>query len=172
MNEGNMKIFPIEAPWPGRLAIVPRPRGGDWLEDDVRAWRDAGFDAVVSLLTPEEMSSFDLEGEADACRAAGLEFWRFTIEDLSVPSSTPAAMKFFGKLEKVLLEGKRVGIHCRQGIGRSSIIAAGLLIISGIDPKIALDRVSAARGMPVPETSEQRNWVTGLARELTSALKP
>jgi hypothetical protein len=31
-------IYWINTPWPGRLAIVPRPRGGDWLEEEVGAW--------------------------------------------------------------------------------------------------------------------------------------
>src|SRR5437870_3377638 len=46
----------IEAPWQGRLAISPRPRGGDWLEDEVREWRLAGVEAVVSLLTSDEIT--------------------------------------------------------------------------------------------------------------------
>ena len=44
----------VDGPWPGRLAIVPRPRGGDWLEDEVRAWREAGVDIVVSALEADE----------------------------------------------------------------------------------------------------------------------
>ena len=49
-----MLIYQIQGPWRGRLAIVPRPRGGEWLDDDVRALKEQGFDLVVSLLTPDE----------------------------------------------------------------------------------------------------------------------
>ena len=52
--------FHIDGPWQGRLAIVPRPRGGDWLENEVSAWRRSGHDVVVSLLTPEETADLDV----------------------------------------------------------------------------------------------------------------
>ena len=46
--------YPIAGSWPGRLVILARPRGGDWLEDEVRNWAELGLDAVVSLLTADE----------------------------------------------------------------------------------------------------------------------
>ena len=39
-------LFPVAGPWPGSLAVMPRPRGGDWLEDEVRAWRTAGVEGT------------------------------------------------------------------------------------------------------------------------------
>ena len=35
-----------------RLAIVERPRGDGWLEDDIRSLYEAGIEVVVSALTP------------------------------------------------------------------------------------------------------------------------
>lgn len=32
----------------GRLSIMARPRGGDWLADEMQSLRDAGVDALVS----------------------------------------------------------------------------------------------------------------------------
>jgi hypothetical protein len=29
------QLYWIEGPWAGHFAIVPRPRGGDWLEDEI-----------------------------------------------------------------------------------------------------------------------------------------
>ena len=54
----------IDGPWPGHLGILPRPRGGDWLDEEMRSWKDAGADVVVSLLMPGESIEFDLEQEA------------------------------------------------------------------------------------------------------------
>src|SRR5205823_4176739 len=54
----------VQGPWLGRLAILPRPRGGDWLEDEVRSWKNAKIDAVVSLLTPGENAELSLGNEA------------------------------------------------------------------------------------------------------------
>jgi len=57
------ELYWIEGPWPGRLAISARPRGGDWLEDEVKSWRRAGLDIIVSLLTPDEEEALDLQRE-------------------------------------------------------------------------------------------------------------
>ena len=46
-------------------------------------------------------------------------------------------------------------VHCRQGIGRSGLVAACLLVRKGISPGAAVEMVSAARGVSVPETTEQ-----------------
>ena len=58
------KVFWLAGPWKGRLGIVPRPRGAEWLDDETRAWREAGIDIVVSLLEPEEEAEIALAGES------------------------------------------------------------------------------------------------------------
>jgi protein-tyrosine phosphatase len=159
------ELYVIPGPWPGRLAILPRPRGGDWLEDHIDAWRRAGVDVVVSLLTPDEVTDLGLADEADLFRKKGMDFVSFPIPDRGVPSSTAAAADLMTKLDAALADGKTVAVHCRQGIGRSAVIATCLLTRAGLDPETAFRRIGAARGLPVPETDEQRAWVEGFARE-------
>ncbi len=149
----------IEGPWPGRLAISARPRGGDWLTDEIEGWRDAGVDVIVSLLTPNEVEQLDLQDEANLSARNSIIFLNLPIEDRTVPSSGAEVVRLVERLENALSEGKNVVIHCRQGIGRAGLIAACLLIDRGALVLDALQRVSAARGVPVPETSEQREWV-------------
>ena len=50
-----------------------------------------------------------------------------------------------------------------DGIGRSGLLAASLLVSSGIEPEEAIRRVSVARGVSVPETVEQKKWVKDFA---------
>ena len=159
----------IEVPWQGRLAILPRPRGGDWLEDEIRDWRSAGVGVIVSLLTSDEITDLDLVQEARLCRENGIQYLSFPITDRSVPTSGGATLEFAKTLEGFLAAGKTVAVHCRQGIGRSALIAACVLILAGITPEVVFQRLSAARGCPVPETAEQRQWVIEFARELTPA---
>jgi len=159
----------IEGPWRGRLAILPRPRGGDWLEDEVRSWRVAGVDVVVSLLTSEETDDLDLTQEVRLCHANDIEFLSFPIVDRGVPASQRATLDFVKKLELLVAGGSSTAIHCRQGIGRSALIAACLLVLAGIHPETAFQRVSSARGCSVPETADQRQWVIEFARELAPA---
>lgn len=155
--------YRIAGPWPGRLAIVPRPRGGDWLEEEVRSWREAGLDVMVSLLTHDEDTELELHQEALLCRARGIQFHAYPIPDRGVPASRKATTDLVQKLEKVLEADQSVAVHCRQGIGRSSLIAALLLISAGIDPEAALAQISQARGCAVPDTIEQSNWIKSFA---------
>lgn len=101
-------LYWIEGPWPGRLALLTRPRGGEWLADDVRVWRRTGLDVIVSFLTTGENAELDLS---------------------------------------------------REGIGRSALLAASLLVHSGVGAEKAFERIEKARGCPVPDTAEQRHWV-------------
>jgi protein-tyrosine phosphatase len=160
------ELYWIEGPWPGRLAIMPRPRGGDWLEDEIQSWRRAGVDAVLSLLTSDEVTDLDLSAEERLCRENGIRFISFPIPDRSVPSSREAILGVLTQLVEELSEGKNVAVHCRQGIGRAALIAIGLLVLSGIDLGSAIGRVGAARGCSVPETPEQRRWIMEFARSL------
>ena len=104
-----------------RLAIVPRPRGGEWLEDDLHAVRRAGVDVIVSMLTLEEAAELGLAREADACAIAGLAFKRFAIPDRQVPSSDAPLTVFLAEIRGELHKGNSIAVHCRASIGRSSL---------------------------------------------------
>ena len=158
-------VYWIDGPWPGKLAILARPRGEDWLEDEVAGWKDAGVDVVVSLLTRAEDYEMGLIAERELVERHGLSFISFPIPDYSVPTSTNEVRQLVSKLGQSLTQGKSVGIHCRQGIGRSSLIAACVLVELGESPNSAFQNITSARGRPVPDTIEQRNWVTAFATE-------
>jgi protein-tyrosine phosphatase len=142
-----------------RLAIVPRPRGGDWLADELRVFRHAGIDVVVSLLTETEARELGLEHEQAACEAVGISFIGFPITDRGVPASQQSFNGLIERLEKDLLVGKSVGIHCRQSIGRSSLLTAALLCSFGSSADAAFAQIAQCRGCTVPDTEEQREWV-------------
>ena len=55
------ELYWVDGPWPGKLALAARPRGGDWLEEEMAGWRRAGVDTVLSLLTPEEEQDLELK---------------------------------------------------------------------------------------------------------------
>ncbi len=166
------EVYWIEGPWPGRLAIMPRPRGGEWLEDEIAAWKTMGIDMAVSLLTDEEIRELDLTTEPRLCRSQGIAYLTFPLADRGVPPSHRKTLEFAQSLERVLLGGKNVALHCRAGIGRSAIIAACLLVLSGMDPESALRRIGTARGCCVPDTEEQREWVTRFATTLHKGRVP
>ena len=65
------KLYWIEEAWPGRIALSARPRGGDWLVEEVSHWKRSGIGTVVSLLEPQEETDLDLGDEAAEVRREG-----------------------------------------------------------------------------------------------------
>lgn len=158
-------MYWIPTPFAGRLAIAPRPRGGDWLEDEVRAWKRSGVDVAVSLLTAEEAAELELGAEADACRAVGIRFDMLPIPDRGLPPNRSSFAGLAAKLADDIGSGRAVLIHCRQGIGRAGMLAVATLVAGGTAVDDAVRRVSTARGRPVPETPEQMRWLTRFAAD-------
>jgi protein tyrosine/serine phosphatase len=153
------RIYWIDAPKAGRLAIMPRPRGGEWLEDEIAGWRDAGIDTIVGLLEQEEIAELELDQEAGLCGAKGMEFVSFPIPDRGVPVSLRDTSALVRLLSVRLAAGNAVAVHCRAGIGRSALIAACVLTCAGYDPIEAFTAIAASRRLPVPDTDGQRDWV-------------
>jgi protein-tyrosine phosphatase len=157
------KVHWIDTTLPGRLGIVPRPRAGDWLADEIAGWKGAGIDLVVSLLEPHEVAELGLDGEASLCGQHAIEFISFPVTDRGVPPSQPKALALAQRLASLVSRGSTVVVHCRAGIGRSSVIAACALICLGTDADQAFDRITKARGVAVPDAEEQRAWVNAFA---------
>ena len=160
-----MKTYKINGPWPGELAIIPRPQGGDWIDDEMRALKDEGFDTILSLLTPDEIEELGLMKAPESAKAQRLEFCNYPIPDQGVPASLESAKKLLEILQQDLLAGKKLAVHCLGSIGRSGLIASSLLVLSGVEPSRAFREVSDARGFNAPETQEQRDWVAALSAE-------
>lgn len=143
----------------GRLGIMARPRGGEWLETDMAALRAMGVDVVVSLLTEGEEFELDLLPEADACMVNQMEFLGFPIVDRHVPTLNAETAAFIQTLSNRYANGKTIVIHCRLGVGRSALMAASLLAMTGMLEDTAFTRIEQVRGCRVPDTPEQQMWV-------------
>jgi len=59
----------------------------------------------------------DLSTEAEYARGQDLEFVSFPISDRSVPESRVSTLKLIERLEADLADGRKINVHCRQGIG-------------------------------------------------------
>ena len=157
----------IHGPWSGKLGVAARPRGGDWLEQEFTKWQEQNIDTVVSLLTPEEESELSLEEEAADARRHGMQFVAIPVEDRQVPKSEKAIESAVQKLDATLSAGRNVLIHCRQGIGRSGLLAACLLIHRGSTAEEAMEELTKVRKTQVPETAEQRQWISRYASKVS-----
>jgi protein-tyrosine phosphatase len=151
-----------DAPWP--LAIMGRPRGGEWLCDEMNSLRRAGVDVLVSLLAPDEIIELELASEPEECAARGIEFCSFPVTDRGVPDNQRAFRIFLDQVLARADAGRKIAIHCRAGIGRSSFVAASLLGLRGMNVDQAFTLIARARGCAVPDTPEQRAWVIDFVR--------
>jgi protein-tyrosine phosphatase len=163
------EFYQVDGPWSGRLWIAPRPRGGGWLENEIARWSGQGASAVLSLLTTEEERDLELENEATVARNRGIDFLSLPVPDRGIPPSESDFAHAFDWLDSALATGLTVVLHCRQGIGRSGMAAACVLVMNGVEPAAAIARVSSARGLPIPETSRQREWIERYVSHVTHA---
>jgi protein-tyrosine phosphatase len=90
--------------------------------------------------------------------APGLEFHQLPIVDLGVPDHD-AALPLLDVFVNRLNSGRHIAVHCRAGIGRSSLIAAALLVRTGKTAHQAWHIITQDRSVAVPETEHQRRWL-------------
>ena len=152
-----------------QLAVMARPRGDDWLLDELSTWRSEGVESVVSLLTTDESSELGLQREETVCIQVGLRFHSFPIEDRSVPTNLLEFNNWVNNLLREVEGGCATAIHCRAGVGRSALVAACVLLRMGYAVAGVFDAVGEARGIPVPDTEEQREWVWQWWRNISGA---
>ncbi len=148
------------------LAVVTRPTGGRSLPGELAELRGDGVDVLVSCLMPSEEDQLGLIGESAAAEGVGLRFVRARMRDGGTPDDNHAFDRVTARLHEERQAGRRVAVHCRAGIGRSPLVAAALLVRSGESPTEAWSRVGRARGWPVPDNDEQRDWLYGFADTL------
>jgi protein-tyrosine phosphatase len=151
-----------------RMAIVPCPAGGRQLAGAVMSLREQGIKSLVSLLGADEVRVLGLEEEGRLCREAGIEYRWFPVTDHSIPESMEAFGATVAELQRDLRLGKSVGAHCFAGIGRSCMLMAGVLCAEGLSAEDAFERLSVARGLSVPDTWLQVQWVQHFAELLES----
>jgi len=146
----------------GVFAVATRPRGGDWLRDDLAAAQLRGVRHVGSCRTPAEDSELELQDESEVARSLGLEFSRVPIEDFGTPQLSGFG-EVLSRIKRTSVPQAKIAIHYRQALGRSPLVAAAMLVRDGMSPTEAWEAIAKARGRAVPETEEQRAWLTRFA---------
>ncbi len=152
----------------GFLAVMAKPVAGEWIEEEFAGLANADVHHVVSLLERAESFDVGLENEQAECESKGIAFTSFPIKDRGLPISVGEFGAHTKNLSQAIENGQNTVVHCRAGIGRSGLVAAGVLLHWGHDVNQAFERVSKARGVRVPDTEEQYQWLERNARELIS----
>jgi protein-tyrosine phosphatase len=162
----------------GRIGITFCPgkrgdslRGAPWerdLDADIDAIVRWGAYAVVTLIEEHEFSSLGVAGLGPAVVARGLTWHHLPIEDERAPDHRfERAWSIVGpKLVGSVMQGGKVLVHCRGGLGRAGTVAARMLVEAGASANDAIARVRAARQGAI-ETAAQERYIHGLGRPQT-----
>ena len=129
------------------------------LKQDIARYRKAGADRVVSMLAKDEAASLGLADEGAACANVGIAFIHRPIADFGLPD----VRQFEALVRQIntwLEAGQGICVHCRAGIGRSGMVCAGILVLQGLSATQAIEKVTHARGVSIPDTVEQGNFIT------------
>ena len=140
------------------LATMPYPSGDDELSEELSGLRELGVDILVSLLEPSESEMLGLTMTGALAAGLGLEFVSYPVPDHDVPPKPREFANLAFELSDRLIGGSNVAVHCLGGIGRSTLLAAAIMVDLGDDPGTLFDRMSWARGYPVPDTTDQMDW--------------
>ncbi len=155
-------VYEVSTIGAGQLSVMAKPVGGEWIEDEFCGLQQLGIDHVVSLLEPAEQVEVGLANEGEVCAKFGMRYTSFPIVDREVPRKADA-LALVDALYCDIRSGEHAVIHCRAGIGRTGVIASAVLVRDGYSPGAAMHLVSFARGILVPDTQEQDDWIRSLA---------
>ena len=162
------RIYKIHNVGTGRLLAMAKPTPGEFIEDEISGIAQEGICVVVSLLEKNEEYSVGLAREEELCEKNGMEFISYPIPDMGLPRSLQTYRDITKNIFDKISNGASVVVHCRAGIGRTGIVTAGVLLHSGMQVEEALEVVSKGRGIQVPDTDEQREWVEQNYKEIIS----
>lgn len=152
-------IFPIHTIGEGSLSIMAKPNSGDVIDQEFSNISNAGIHTIVSLLEPHESDALGLDKEKFYTEKYGMCFVSNPIVDRGLPSSTPEFSRFTRQLYTDMFDGANTLVHCHGGIGRSGLVAAAILLYCGFTGEQAFTYITEKRGVPVPDTDEQVDWI-------------
>ncbi len=146
---------------------MAKPIAGEWVDDEFAGIAATGIRQVASLLEAAEAFEVGLGDEQQVCERHGLRFIPYPIPDRGLPTSVADFAAFTKNLYHQIAGGESTVVHCRAGIGRTGIVAAGVLLHAAFEPDEAFAQVSKHRGVEVPDTDEQRSWLSDNYHEIT-----
>ena len=155
----NTEMFRIETIGQGYFAVMAHPASNGDPGSAISEIAANGIGQVISLLEAGETRALGLDCEGELVSAHSMEFLSFPVPDMGLPASVEDFTRLSWRVYQQVESGINTLVHCRGGIGRSGMLAAAVLLHTGLDAQQAFIRVTQMRGMRVPETTGQGTWL-------------
>jgi protein-tyrosine phosphatase len=144
---------------PGRLLAGRHPcAAGDEAHDSVGRLAEEGVTLVLDLTEEGELDPYDTE-LPDSIRRMCMP-----VKDFTAPPAE-VVLRALDAIDEELEADGVVFVHCFAGCGRTGVVVGCWLVRHGAEPRDALARVAASRGLGCPQTLEQRlavlDWEPG-----------
>lgn len=154
---------------PGKRQAVAMT--GVWERDlglDLGAIRDWGAGSLISLLEPHEFAELGIRELPERAEALGLHWHGLPIADGYAPDDRflQPWNTLESKVASGLIDGDRIVVHCKGGLGRAGTVACLLLLATGAagDAEQAIRQVRIVRPGAI-ETIEQEAFLHRWARD-------
>ncbi|TAL01091.1 MAG: phosphatase [Rhodospirillaceae bacterium] len=167
-----LPIAVIVTPGGGRIGMTlcpgkrqPNAITGPWdrdLKRDLDAIVAFGAKSLITLMEADELAAARVPADIlePAVRNSGLTWHHWPIVDLAAPDARfeRAWKAEAGAIQRRLVDGGNIVLHCRGGRGRSGLVAARLLIELGVKPEDAIAAARAAQPLAM-ETAAQESHI-------------
>jgi ADP-ribosyl-[dinitrogen reductase] hydrolase len=135
---------------------------GAWardLEADLAVIAEWEPSLVVTLVEDFEFAMLGVSEFAETMRRTGLGWRHIPIRDAGTPDARfeKAWSTVGAEARRMLLDGGRVLLHCRAGLGRTGMIAARLLVELGMSPESAIVAVRNARTGAIETRAQEQH---------------
>lgn len=160
-----------------QIAMAGCPgRAGTCLGNPDRAWpvqRDAATlrhwqaEALVTLLDEREFAQLHLQVLPELLLRDGIAWYHVPVSPGRMPDAAfeEGWKKAAPELQRVLLRGGRIAIHCDDGRDRTALVTARALVELGCPHTDAINRVRGARPGVLQNPDEER-YVRGQAARM------
>lgn len=122
---------------------------------ELKILRNMGIDAIVDVRS-------EYEDDANLIRHEGMEFFHVAVDDryCPTPNQLESILKFVSPL---LVQDKKILIHCQNGYGRSPLVAIAILIKRGMNVALAVQLLED-RHPAVSFTPQQEEFIYSLEK--------
>lgn len=136
LNNGATLLF---TPCPGSKGVS--------VEQSVAQLKDAGSNAIITLMYDNDMTNNNIQGLAHLCKKYDLAWFQLPISDDAAPNDDfiTAWHVHLDAILAILNNKGTVAVHCKGGTGRTGLVIALLMYKLGFDKAFVQQQVQTVR---------------------------